>query len=54
MKRFLNNHILMSGFYKGISGLSLFLSIRLLIDYLGNESYGVWVLVFTFFQSLSQ
>ncbi len=50
MKRFLNNHILMSGFYKGISGLSLFLSIRLLIDYLGNESYGVWVLVFTFFQ----
>lgn len=40
----------MSGFYKGISGVSLFLSIRLLIDYLGNEDYGIWVLLFTLFQ----
>ena len=45
-----NNHILMSGFYKGVSGLSLFLSIPLLIKYLGEESYGVWILVFTLFQ----
>jgi len=40
----------MSGFYKGLSGLSLFLSIPVLIDYLGNDNYGVWVLVFTLFQ----
>jgi O-antigen/teichoic acid export membrane protein len=40
----------MSGFYKGISGLSLFVSIRLLIDYLGEGNYGVWVLIFTLFQ----
>lgn len=50
MHKFLNNHIIMSGFYKGISGLSLFISIRLLIDYLGNENYGIWVLIFTLFQ----
>jgi O-antigen/teichoic acid export membrane protein len=50
MNKILNNHIIMSGFYKGISGLSLFVSIRLLIDYLGEENYGIWVLVFTLFQ----
>lgn len=50
LARISNNHLIMSGFYKGISGLSLFVSIRLLIDYLGNENYGLWVLVFTLFQ----
>jgi O-antigen/teichoic acid export membrane protein len=40
----------MSGFYKGVSGLSLFITIRLLLDYLGNDNYGLWVLVFTLFQ----
>lgn len=40
----------MSGFYKGGSGLALFISIPLLIKYLGNEDYGIWVLVFTVFQ----
>ncbi|UUC46273.1 lipopolysaccharide biosynthesis protein [Flavobacterium cerinum] len=40
----------MSGFYKGGSGLALFISIPLLIQYLGNEDYGIWVLVFTVFQ----
>lgn len=50
MNKILNNHIIMSGFYKGISGLSLFVSIRLLIDYLGEGNYGVWVLIFTLFQ----
>ncbi|WP_338409374.1 MATE family efflux transporter [uncultured Flavobacterium sp.] len=40
----------MSGFYKGVSGLSLFVSIRLLLDYLGADNYGLWVLVFTLFQ----
>lgn len=40
----------MSALYKGISGLSLFVSIPLLILYLGEENYGVWVLIFTLFQ----
>lgn len=40
----------MSGIYKGISGLSLFISIPLLIHYFGSSNYGVWVLVFTLFQ----
>ena len=45
-----NNHLVMSGFYKGISGLSLFVSIPILIQYLGHDNYGIWVLVFTLFQ----
>lgn len=40
----------MSGFYKGISGLSLFVSIPILIRYLGDTDYGLWVLVFALFQ----
>ena len=40
----------MSGIYKGISGLALFACIPLLINYLGDDNYGVWVLVFTLFQ----
>jgi O-antigen/teichoic acid export membrane protein len=44
------NHLLMSAFYKGISGFSLFVSIRILINYLGDANYGVWVLIFTLFQ----
>ncbi len=50
MKKISNNHVVMSGFYKAVSGLAMFFSIRLLIDYLGSENYGVWVLVFTLFQ----
>lgn len=50
MKKIINNHVVMSGFYKAVSGLAMFFSIRLLIDYLGAENYGVWVLVFTLFQ----
>ena len=49
-KKLKDNHLIMSGFYKGISGLSLFVSIPILIDYLGNTNYGVWVLVFALFQ----
>ena len=40
----------MSAFYKAFSGLSLFVSIPILIQYLGITNYGVWVLVFTLFQ----
>lgn len=50
MNKIFNNHIIMSGFYKSISGVCLFISIRLLLDYLGNDNYGLWVLVFTLFQ----
>jgi O-antigen/teichoic acid export membrane protein len=40
----------MSGLYKGVSGLSLFISIPILINYLGDTDYGLWVLVFALFQ----
>lgn len=40
----------MSGLYKGVSGLSLFVSIPILIEYIGEADYGLWVLVFTLFQ----
>lgn len=40
----------MSAFYKGVSGLSLFISMPLLIHFLGDSNYGVWVLAFTLFQ----
>lgn len=40
----------MSAIYKGLSGVSMFVSIPLLIQYLGNDNYGVWVLIFTLFQ----
>lgn len=40
----------MSAFYKAISGLCLFISIPLLIRYLGTTNYGVWILIFTLFQ----
>lgn len=44
------NHLVMSGFYKGLSGLSLFVSIPVLIGYLGQSAYGIWVLIFAIFQ----
>lgn len=50
MKKLLNNHLIMSGLYKGVSGLSLFISIPILIGYLGDVDYGLWVLVFALFQ----
>lgn len=46
----LKNHLFMSAFYKAISGLSMFISIPLLIHYFGSTNYGVWVLVFALFQ----
>ena len=49
-KKLKDNHLIMSGFYKGVSGLSLFVSIPILIDYLGKDNYAVWVLAFTLFQ----
>ena len=42
--------MVLSGFYKAISGLAMFVSIPILIKYLGSVEYGVWVLVATLFQ----
>ena len=39
-----------SAFFKGISGLLMFFSISFLVRYLGEQAYGVWILVFSFFQ----
>lgn len=50
MSKLFNNHIIMSGIYKGISGMSLFVSIRILMSLLNDEGYGVWILIFTIFQ----
>jgi len=50
LQKITSNQLIMSGFYKALSGLALFVSIPVLIHYLGNTSYGVWVLVFTLFQ----
>lgn len=50
LERLKKNHLLMSGFYKGTSGLSLFFSVPLLICYLGDANYGLWLLVFALFQ----
>ncbi len=48
--RLRHNHLLMSAVYKGFSGLSLFVSITLLIKYLGDTGYGFWILISTLFQ----
>lgn len=50
IRRLTTNHLFMSAFYKGVSGLSLFVSIPILIKYLGETNYGIWILVFTLFQ----
>lgn len=50
IRKITGNHLVMSGLYKGVSGLSLFISIPILIHYLGDTDYGLWVLVFALFQ----
>lgn len=45
-----NNQATQSALLKGLTGLLLFLSISFLVRYLGPTGYGVWVLVFGFFQ----
>ncbi|MBF0694112.1 MAG: oligosaccharide flippase family protein [Flavobacterium sp.] len=49
-RKIFENHLVMSGFYKGVSGLSLFISIPVLIQYLGQDTYGVWLLIYALFQ----
>lgn len=39
-----------SALLKGLTGFFMFISISLLVRYLGENGYGIWVLVFGFFQ----
>lgn len=50
LKKLYKNQLISSAFYKGLSGVTLFLSISILLNYLGSTSYGIWVLLFTVFQ----
>lgn len=45
-----NNQASQSAALKGFTGLLLFFSISFLVRFLGESAYGVWVLVFGFFQ----
>lgn len=46
----LNNQIFLSAFYKGATGVFMFLTVSLLITFLGDSFYGIWVLIFSMFQ----
>lgn len=39
-----------SAIFKGLTGFFMFISISILVRYLGETGYGIWVLVFSFFQ----
>jgi O-antigen/teichoic acid export membrane protein len=45
-----NHQLILNAFFKGLSGIILFITISILIKYLGDTSYGTWVLIFTLFQ----
>lgn len=44
------NQFLLSAFFKGLTGLILFLSVSQLIYFLGDKLYGIWVMVLSMFQ----
>lgn len=46
----LKSQVVLSGFYKALSGFAMFFSISLLLDYLGESDFGIWILIFTLFQ----
>jgi len=39
-----------SAIFKGLTGFFMFISISFLVRYLGETGYGIWVLIFSFFQ----
>ncbi len=45
-----NNQASQSALLKGFTGLFLFFSISILVRFLGETAYGIWVLLFGFFQ----
>jgi O-antigen/teichoic acid export membrane protein len=46
----LSNQAAQSAIFKGLTGFFMFISISFLVRYLGETGYGIWVLVFSFFQ----
>lgn len=46
----LSSQAMQSIIYKSLTGAFMFLSISLLVRYLGETGYGIWVLIFSFFQ----
>lgn len=44
------NHLVLSGFYKTLSGFAMLFSVALLLNLLGESDFGLWVLIFTLFQ----
>ncbi|HLO74379.1 MAG TPA: MATE family efflux transporter [Flavobacterium sp.] len=53
LQKILNNlssQAAQSAIFKGLTGFFMFISISFLVRYLGNTGYGIWVLVFSFFQ----
>lgn len=46
----LSSQAFQSGVFKGLTGFLMFISISILVRYLGETGYGIWVLVFSFFQ----
>jgi len=46
----LTSQAALSSIFKGLTGFFMFISISLLVRYLGETGYGIWVLIFSFFQ----
>lgn len=46
----MKNHLVLSGFYKALSGMAMLVSVALLLKLLGESDFGVWILIFTLFQ----
>ncbi len=44
------NQFLLSAFFKGLTGLIMFLSVSVLIHFLGDKFYGIWVMILSMFQ----
>ena len=48
--KYLSSQAIQSAIFKGLTGFFMFISISFLVRYLGETGYGIWVLVFSFFQ----
>jgi Na+-driven multidrug efflux pump len=46
----LKSQFLLSAFFKGLTGVIMFLSVSFLIAFFGDKTYGVWVLILSMFQ----
>jgi O-antigen/teichoic acid export membrane protein len=50
VKKNLSSQAAQSAIFKGFTGFFMFISISFLVRYFGETGYGIWVLVFSFFQ----